>query len=101
MISLLMLGIMRTTAFAHGGHGRGNQVNPQPRHELCTVASCEQIGAHQHGDLWYCSQTGRTGSYAVCSVAGCTELGLHEHNVEYFTCQNHGTGLGRGKNRTK
>lgn len=100
-ITVLMASMMSVTVFAHGGHGNGYRANPQPRHELCTIDGCEEIGPHQHGDTWYCSQSARSGNYEVCTVEGCTQLGLHEHNGEYFYCQNHGTGVGCGRRRMR
>lgn len=96
-ITLLMVGMTDVTAFAHGGHGKGNGAQQQLRYEQCTVDGCNVLGVHQHNGIWYCNQTGREGSYEVCTVEGCTQLGLHEHDGVYYYCSFHGTGRGCGK----
>lgn len=101
LVTVLIVSMMGSTAFAHGGHGRHKQSNQDSRYALCTVDECDELGRHQHDDVWYCSPVEKQESYAVCTVDDCTELGLHQHNGEYYYCQNHDTdyGCGRHKNR--
>ena len=97
-IAFIITSMMTTTAFAHGGHGRGNgQAVQQTGYALCTVDDCEIAYSHQHATNWYCGQAGLSGDYEVCKVAGCTAIGLHEHDGEYYHCRNYGTGNGVGR----
>lgn len=98
-VTMLVLGMVSVTAFAHGGHGLGSGTGH--RYEQCTVEGCEAVGPHRHGDTWYCSRTWEEGNYELCPVEGCSQLGLHEHDGTYYYCASHGTGrgCGRGWNR--
>lgn len=102
----LLVCMMIVPALAHGGHGRGTHsgkgggTSTQPRYAICTAEDCVKIGLHQHDDVWYCSQSKRTGDYALCTVEGCAELGLHQHDGVYY-CQKYGTGRGCGKGRNR
>lgn len=100
-IAILVVSIMSVTAFAQGGNrqGNGNCVSTQANYKQRDGA--DAIRSHQQSDSLHCRQTGGTDGYAVCDVEGCTQLGLHEHDGEYFYCQNHGTGLGCGKNKVR
>lgn len=102
MAAAILIGMMNTTVFAHGGHGRGGHgrghhqtVQKQTGYVPCTVDGCEIAHSHQHDENWYCGQTGLAGEYAVCTVTGCTAIGLHEHDGQYYHCQNYGTGSER------
>lgn len=99
-ITVILLAVMMsTTAFAHGGHGRGNHhTAPQSGYAPCTLADCAIAHSHQHNGNWYCGQAGLAGDYEVCTVDGCTAIGLHEHDGAYYHCQNYGTGRCGGKN---
>lgn len=96
----ILVGMMGTTAFAHGGHGHGgNQTTQQNGSALCKVYDCEIPHSHRHDGHRYSGQAGLTGDYAVCKVEDCAAIGLHEHDGAYYHCRSYNSGSGRSGGR--